>query len=53
MEKTYLGDGVYAAIDPHTGDIVLTTENGVVTTNTIVLEQPVWQNLLAWLMRRK
>lgn len=34
--KTYLGDSAYAEIDEG-GDVVLTTENGISTTNRIVL----------------
>lgn len=38
--KDYLGDGVYAQLTNH-GDIVLTTENGIEATNTIILEPSV------------
>lgn len=48
MNKTYIGDGVYAQIDPRSGDIVLTTENGIEVTNRIVLEPEVWKLLLIW-----
>ena len=41
MSKRYLGDGVYADFDPQRG-IVLTTEDGVSVTNTIVLETEVY-----------
>ena len=44
MRKIYLGDGVYVTIQ--FGEIILTTENGVETTNTIVLDGMVWQNLI-------
>lgn len=37
--KTYIGDGVYAEWNGE--QIILTTENGVETTNTIVLEPDV------------
>lgn len=37
--KVYLGDGVYAAFDGW--NIVLTTENGISTTNTIFIEPEV------------
>jgi hypothetical protein len=38
MTKRYLGDGVYAEWDAdEVGTVVLTTENGVETTNRIVL----------------
>lgn len=36
MDKVYLGDGVYVYFDGYS--IVLTTEDGVHITNTIVLE---------------
>ena len=53
MNKHYLGDGVYVElddIDPNT--IVLTTNNGIVDTNKIVLEiKPVLQHFLEWLGR--
>lgn len=38
--KRYIGDGVYVAFDGY-GSIVLTTENGISVTNTIVLEHEV------------
>jgi hypothetical protein len=41
--KTYLGDGCYAEFDGYA--ITLTTENGVRTTNTIVLEPSVYEAL--------
>ncbi|UCG53606.1 MAG: hypothetical protein JSW58_08615 [Candidatus Latescibacterota bacterium] len=41
--KRYLGDGVYADYDGY--HIVLTTENGITTTNTIALEPPVMEAL--------
>ena len=37
--KVYLGDAVYAAVEP--GYIVLTTEDGINATNTIYLEPEV------------
>lgn len=39
--KTYLGDGVYVSLDMETASLVLTTEEGVRTTNRIVLEPEV------------
>jgi len=42
--KQYIGDGVY--VEKETDHIVLTTENGIETTNRIVLEQEVWNALL-------
>jgi hypothetical protein len=47
--KAYIGDGVYIDVDPH-GAYVLTTENGVCATNTIVLEREVAMALLDYLV---
>jgi hypothetical protein len=44
VNAAYLGDGVYIQFQP--GRIVLTTENGIEVTNTIVLEPEVWGQLL-------
>ena len=44
--KRYLGDGVYAAFDGHC--VVLTTENGIETTNEIILEPEVLVALIAY-----
>jgi hypothetical protein len=41
--KDYIGDGVYATFDGF--NIVLTTENGIETTNTICLEPEVLRAL--------
>jgi hypothetical protein len=43
MLKHYLGDGVY--VEANLRGLVLTTEDGVRTTNTIVLEPSVWTTL--------
>jgi hypothetical protein len=40
LTKTYLGDAVYLALDEF-GNVVLTTEDGIQATNTIVLEPEV------------
>lgn len=48
-EKVYLGDGVYAVVDQY-GCLVLTTENGVYVTNTVVLEPEVLAKLGEYLM---
>jgi hypothetical protein len=45
-DKTYLGDAVYAAWNR--GDLVLTTEDGIRATNTIILELPVLVALLEY-----
>lgn len=50
--KEYMGDAVYADIDSH-GALVLTTENGIRTTNTIVLESDVLAGLEAYLKRAR
>jgi hypothetical protein len=47
LDKTYLGDGVYASYSM--GDVILTTENGVSTTNKIVLDAGVVEHLLAYI----
>ena len=43
----YLGDAVYADVDP-LGGVVLTTEDGIMATNRIVLEFEVMDALLNW-----
>lgn len=48
--KEYLGDGVYVEISPY-GEVILTTENGYETTNTIALEDSVWSNLQMFIKR--
>lgn len=49
MTKTYLGDGVYADIDDR--GIVLTTEDGIRVTNTIVLDEATFQSLVRFVSR--
>lgn len=44
--KEYLGDGAYADFDGY--QIVLTTENGVETTNIIALEPSVMRALITY-----
>lgn len=46
MAKVYLGDGAYCDFDGYA--LVLTTENGIETTNTIALEPEVWLALKAY-----
>jgi hypothetical protein len=48
--KAYLGDGVYVREDEGRG-LVLTTENGMRETNTIVLEPEVWRALASYVAR--
>jgi len=47
--KTYLGDGAYADVEH--GDLVLTTENGIRTTNRIVLGGAEWEALVRYVER--
>lgn len=47
--KQYLGDGVYGEIDAH-GCVVLTTEDGIRTTNSIVLEPEVLTAFQQWVV---
>jgi len=49
MEKTYLGDGVYALYDGY--QITLTTEDGINVTNTIFLDPHVVEALLLYISR--
>jgi hypothetical protein len=48
--KVYLGDGVYASWDGY--HIVLTTENGIETTNTIYLDSSVIEALIKYHRKR-
>jgi hypothetical protein len=50
MLKTYLGDGVYAEISED-GDIVLTTGNGIRTTNSIYLDRSAIDALIVFVNR--
>lgn len=47
--KAYLGDAVYARFEYDSGYLVLTTEDGISATNTIMLEVEVLQNLLDYI----
>ena len=51
MKKVYLGDGVYVDFDGY--QLVLTTEDGISTTNTIYLDTQVYNALLAYVERLK
>jgi hypothetical protein len=49
MKKTYLGDGVYAEFDHnHSGQLILTTEDGIGITNTIFLDDILLKNLFQY-----
>lgn len=50
-DKIYLGDGVYAAYDEQTQQVVLTTEDGYSATNTIYLEHFVVEAFMAWVVK--
>jgi hypothetical protein len=45
--RTYLGDAVYADVN-RAGDIILTVEDGIRATASIVLEPQVYTQLLRW-----
>lgn len=47
--RAYLGDGVYIEFDGFL--LLLTTEDGIRATNTIVLEPDVWLALKAYVAR--
>jgi len=47
--KSYLGDGVY--VDIANGMLVLTTEDGIETANTIFLEKSVYDALKRYVDR--
>jgi len=51
-EKIYLGDAVYVEINPY-GDIVLTTEDGISVSNSIILDPTVLQAFLEYIERSK
>jgi len=50
-DKVYLGDGAYARFDGYA--LILTTEDGVETTNEIVLEPQVVMGLFAFVEKLK
>ncbi len=49
MDKTYIGDGCYAETDGYA--VHLTTENGIDTTNRIVLEPEVLAALVSFAVK--
>jgi len=49
--KQYLGDGVYVTYDGY--HLILTTENGIETTNTIYLDSVVYSALLKYVENLK
>jgi len=51
MNKDYLGDSVYVSFDGFA--LVLTTENGMYASNTIVLEPEVYSDLVRYVARIK
>ena len=48
-KKMYLGDSVFVSIDH--GMLKLTTENGNVAYNTVMLEPEVWEALVLYVER--
>ena len=51
MNKTYLGDAVYAEINQ--GGVVLTVENGIDITETIFLETEVIATLIQYIIDQR
>ena len=49
-KKTYLGDAVF--VEEERGGLVLTTSNGIATTDRIVLEPKVLDALLRYVLDR-
>lgn len=49
LKKEYLGDGAYVSFDGYA--IVLTTEDGLNTTNRVVLEPQILEHFEGWLDR--
>ena len=47
-DPAYLGDGAYVGLDPHTGDIVVYTTDGIHVTNRVVLDAFAVRRLLHW-----
>lgn len=50
--KTYLGDGAFVELGSFRGEIILTTEDGIRTTNRVVLGPTETAALLLWLKER-
>lgn len=48
-DKVYIGDGVYVDFDGY--GFILTTENGIEVTNTVVLEPEIFDSLVAYVSR--
>lgn len=48
--KIYLGDAVYVEVNK-CNDLILTTENGIFATNTIVLEPQIYKALVEYVAR--
>lgn len=47
--KTYLGDGAYVEHGCFRGEVILTTDNGIIETNRVVLDPSGVAVLLRWL----
>lgn len=50
--KRYLGEGAYVDLDQY-GNVILTAENGIIATDTVVLEPAALLAFLRWLDRVK
>lgn len=49
MNRIYLGDSVYAQLEPETGMVLLCTDNGFGPENKIYLEESVIEALVNYL----
>ena len=47
MNKRYLGDSVYVELQKD-GNLVLTTDNGYGPSNTIVIDEDTWADLVEY-----
>jgi hypothetical protein len=50
-DKQYIGDGIYAWVNPMSGMLELTTEDGVNVTNIIYFEPSTLKTFLAYAER--
>lgn len=52
-QKTYLGDGAFVQLGNFATEVVLTTEDGVSETNSVVLGAHEIDTLIRWLKERR
>lgn len=48
MNKLYIGDGIYIQQGSYLGEFILTTENSIEVTNTIILENQMIESIVAY-----